>query len=69
MSYVRAEAITTRLREVLEQSSGVLRTVPSSRFFGDLPEGLDMSEEIRRAIENPRVNANVTRGRRSTPKS
>jgi hypothetical protein len=65
MSYVRAEAITTRLREVLEQSSGVLRTVPSSRFFGDLPEGLDMGEEIRRAIENPRINANVTRVRRS----
>lgn len=65
MSYLRAEAITTRLREVLEQSSGVLRTVPASRFFGDLPEGLDMGEEIRRAIENPRINANVAGVRRS----
>lgn len=65
MSYVRAEAITTRLREVLEQSSGALRTVPASRFFGDLPEGLDMGEELRRAIENPRINAEVTGIRRS----
>lgn len=65
MSYIRAEAITTRLREVLEQSSGAMRSVPSSRFFGDLPEGLDMGEEIRRAIENPRINANVTGIRRS----
>ena len=65
MSYVRAEAITTRLREVLEQSSGALRTVPASRFFGDLPEGLDMGEELRRAIENPRIAADVTGIRRS----
>lgn len=65
MSYIRAEAITTRLREVLEQSSGTMRSVPSSRFFGDLPEGLDMNEELRRAIENPRINANVTGIRRS----
>jgi hypothetical protein len=65
MSYVKAEAITTRIREVLEASSGTFRTVPAGRFLGDLPEGLDFDEELRRALENPRINANITRVARS----
>ena len=65
MSYVKAEAITTRIKEVLEMSSGLLRTVPAGRFSGDLPEGLSIDEELRRAIENPRINANVVRVARS----
>lgn len=65
MSYVKAEAITTRIKEVLEQCSGTFRTVPSGRFSGDLPEGLGIDEEVRRAIENPRINANVVRVSRS----
>lgn len=65
MSYVKAEAITTRIKEVLEMNSGTFRTVPSGRFSGDLPEGLSIDEELRRAIENPRINANVVRVARS----
>lgn len=49
MAYLPAAAIATRLREVLEDGAGSLRTV-SSRFGGDLPEGLTDEETTRRAL-------------------
>ena len=65
MSYIKAEAITTRIKEVLEMNSGAFRAIPAGRFSGDLIEGLDIDEELRRALENPRINANVVRVSRS----
>lgn len=65
MSYLKTEAITTRVREVLEASAGIFRRVPAGRFSGDLPEGLALDEELRRALENPRVVAHFTRVARS----
>lgn len=59
MAYLKSAAILTRLREVIEQSAGALRTVPDDRFLGDMPEGLDITEEMRRALEAPRVSAHV----------
>lgn len=60
MAYVQSEAILTRVREVLEDSAGTLRTVPSGRFTGDLPEGLSESAEQRRALTAPRVAVSLT---------
>jgi hypothetical protein len=53
-------ACLTRIREVIEDSRGILRTVPTNRFTGDLPEGLGDSEEARRGIVGPRVDASIT---------
>jgi hypothetical protein len=65
MAYVQAEPIRTRLREVLEQSAGTLRTVPYGRFSGGLPPGLAANEELRRAFESPRVNISIRRAGRN----
>jgi hypothetical protein len=59
MAYPAYDAVLTRVREVIEDSRGTLRTVPSSWFLGDLPEGLDVGEEARRGIVGPRVDAEI----------
>lgn len=61
MAFIQTGPILTRLREVLEESAGSIRTVPVDRFQGDLPSGLDPNEENRRAMEKPRVEASITR--------
>lgn len=65
MAYIAASAILTRIREVLEDSAGTLRTVPSARFLGDLPEGLSEDAESMRAISKPRVEASLVSMKRS----
>jgi hypothetical protein len=60
MAYIAAAALVTRLREVLEESKGVLRTVPAGRFAGDLFEGLSEAEQMRRAFTTARVRADVS---------
>lgn len=66
MAYIKSAAIVTRLREVLQNSAGALRTVPADRFLGDLPDGLDVGEAMRRALEAPRIAVRVsTMGRDS----
>lgn len=59
MAYIRAAAITTRIREVLEDSAGTLRTVPSGRYGGDLPDGLSDDAQLIRAASKPRVEATI----------
>lgn len=59
MAYIAAAALVTRLREVLESSAGTLRTVPASRFDGELPEGLSDDEQMRRGLTAPRIRAEV----------
>lgn len=69
MAYIAASAILTRVREVLEDSAGTLRTVPAARFLGDLPEGLSEDAEALRAISKPRVEAAFTAMKRSAASS
>ncbi len=59
MATIQSAAIFTRIREVIESSAGALRTVPSARFLGDLQEGMDVTEEMRRALEKPRVHVSL----------
>lgn len=59
MAYPAYDACLTRIREVIEDSRGTLRTVPSSWFTGDLPDGLAEGEEARRGIVGPRVEASI----------
>ena len=50
MTTLDGQAIMTRLREVLEDARGTLRTIPATLYTGKLPPGLDVNEEARRAI-------------------
>lgn len=50
MAYLKAHALIVRIREVLEDSRGVGRTVPPGRFVGNLPQGLSETEQMRRAL-------------------
>lgn len=59
MAYAKFGAILTRLRQVIEQSAGTLREVPSARFAGDLPDGLSDNALGQRAITKPRVEASI----------
>lgn len=59
MAYLQTAAILTRIREVVEDGAGTLRAI-SSRFLGDLPEGLDVTEDMRRALDKPRVESSIT---------
>lgn len=65
MAYIATAAIITRVREVLEDSAGSLRTVPSGRFFGGLPDGLSPDAESMRAISKPRVESMIVGMQRS----
>lgn len=59
MSNVAAAALVTRLREVLTEGRGSVRTISSTRFDGDFPEGLSDPAQLRRAIVKPLVRADV----------
>lgn len=65
MSYIAADALLTRIGEVLTDSAGSLRTIPLLRFQGNLPEGLDQSAEARRALLTPRADATLIGLKRS----
>lgn len=59
MSYIAAAQILTRIREVLEDSVGTLRTVPTNRFKGDAPEGLSEDALRIRAASFARTEASI----------
>lgn len=50
MSYWNAAALSTRMREILEDAAGTLRAIPAGYYAGGLPPGLDVNEESRRAV-------------------
>lgn len=68
MAHIKSQAILTRIREVLDDSAGDLRTIAYDRFAGDLPEGLDPSAIQFRAVTSARVEARIT-GKRVSPAS
>lgn len=45
-----AANLTTRMREVLESAAGTLRTISAGTLDGNLPPGLTLNEEARRAL-------------------
>jgi hypothetical protein len=57
MSNIQAAAICTRVREVLTQAAGSVRTISSGTYTDDYPDGLDDSARERRALEGPRIRA------------
>lgn len=59
MAYFAADAILTRVREVVEDSAGILRTVTVGRFAGDLSPGLPEQEASRRALVTPRFDVQM----------
>ncbi|MDQ3071417.1 MAG: hypothetical protein M3R55_17010 [Acidobacteriota bacterium] len=59
MATIQSAAILLRIRQVLESGAGTLRTIASTRFYGDLPEGLSDSTEQMRGLERPRVEARI----------
>jgi len=59
VSGIASAALLTRLREVLIDSRGAVRTVPYGRFDGDFPEGLSDPTQMRRALAKPMVRADV----------
>lgn len=65
MAYVQAQYLITRIREVLEDSRGALRTVPSGRFLGNWPDGLSDPTQLRRLLVKPRVRVVIDSFERS----
>lgn len=59
MATINSAAILTAIREVLLDEHGELRKISSTRYLGDLPEGLDESEAMRRALVRPRLQISV----------
>lgn len=42
--------LITRLRELLTEAAGDLRPIPAGRFAEQLPEGLELGDEVRRTM-------------------
>lgn len=59
MAYVDADAIITRVREVLEDGTGSLRTITTGTYYGGLFPGVDGGEESMRAAVKPRIEPSV----------
>lgn len=51
MAYAAYGAAITRVRELLTGGFGAVRQITSTRFQGDLPDGLGLPEEARRGIQ------------------
>lgn len=60
MAYLAAGAIQTRLREVLEDAAGSLRTIAAGRLLGDAPEGESDMDRARAAVLGAKVEALLT---------
>lgn len=60
MAYARFNTALKRIREVVEQSAGALRPVPTGRFGGELPEGLSDESAMAKAASVPRVETSIT---------
>lgn len=50
MARIQSAYILQRIREVIEDGAGTLRPVTDTRFAGNLPEGLDDEEAMRRTL-------------------
>lgn len=50
MSTWDSAKLVTRIREVLEDARGTLRTIAAGTYAGKLPPGLDLNEEARRGL-------------------
>jgi len=59
MAYVRTAAALRRIRQVVEQSLGSLRTTPVGRFGGEAPEGLADESLLAKAADRPRVETSI----------
>jgi hypothetical protein len=59
MAYIQAGPAIKRIREVIEDSAGTLRTVPASRFGGEVPTGLDDESVLAKAADKPRVETTI----------
>jgi hypothetical protein len=57
MAYIAASAIQTRVREVLQEAAGALRTITAATFGGDLTEGVGDAELARRGVTIARIEA------------
>lgn len=60
MAYAKFGPALRRVREVVEDSAGSLRQVPSSRFGGEAPAGLDDDSLLAKAVDRPRVETTIT---------
>jgi len=59
MAYVQTAYLIQRIREVLEDAYGSLRTITAGTYEGDFPQGLDEAEAQRRSLIAPRTRVNV----------
>lgn len=59
MAYARFGPALRRIREVVEQSAGTLRTTPFGRFGGEAPTGLEDAGLLSRAVDRPRVESRI----------
>jgi hypothetical protein len=60
MAYLRTAAALRRIRQVVEQSLGNLRTTPTGRFGGESPTGLADESILAKAVDRPRVETTIT---------
>jgi len=65
MAYLAASAIQTRLREVLEDARGTLRTIAVGTFLGSAPEGESDMDRARAAVEGATAEALITSVKRN----
>lgn len=64
MANIAAANIFTRIREVLEDGAGSVRTITAARFSGGLYSGLGRDAETLRSLGKPRVEAEIVAGAR-----
>ena len=65
MSYIGTAALQTRLREVLEDGYGSLRTITADTYGGNLPEDFTGQGDSVRSLGQPQVECLITKGARS----
>lgn len=64
MAYLKADEIYERVRELVEDGLGSVRTAAAARFTGDLPDGLTDEEQARRGVVGARVEPRIVEVRR-----
>lgn len=65
MAYLAASAIQTRVREVLQEGAGALRSITAGTYLGDFPEGETDMDAARAVVVKARVEARCLSTRRS----
>jgi hypothetical protein len=59
MSYLRTDRIVSRLREICEDGLAQYRTIASGTYGGDLPDGLSIYGDQRRALVVPSIRISI----------